>query len=84
MPTKDEIAAKVRDIFKDTLKIEAERLEGAAHLRNDLELDSLDMIEVVYELEDEFDVQIPEDRVQTISTFNEIVEGLEAALLAKA
>jgi len=38
---------------------------------------------VVYEIEDEFDVQIPEDRIQTITTFGQVIEGLHAALEAK-
>ena len=38
------------------------------------------MIEVVYELEDRFGVQIPEDRIQQIRTFSEVVDGLQAAI----
>ena len=83
MSTKEEITARVKEIFKKTLKIEPEKLEPNTVLKDDLNLDSLDMIEVVYEIEDEFDVQIPEDRIQEIATFDQVVEGLAAALEAK-
>lgn len=83
MPSKDEIAAKVREIFQTTVKIGPERLEPQTVLKDDLKLDSLDMIEVVYEVEDAFDVQIPEERVKEIRTFQQIVDGLHEALEAK-
>ncbi|MCZ6786077.1 MAG: acyl carrier protein [Planctomycetota bacterium] len=83
MPSKDDVAAKVREIFMKTLKIGPERLEPQTILKDDLKLDSLDMIEVVYEVEDAFDVQIPEERVSEIRTFQQIVDGLHEALEAK-
>jgi acyl carrier protein len=81
--SKDDIAAQVREIFRETLKIQPEKLQADTDLKNDLALDSLDMIEVVYEMEDRFDVQIPEERIQEITTFDQIVEGLHAAIEAK-
>ena len=84
MTSKDEIASRVREIFQKTVKIAPDRLRMDTVLRDDLSLDSLDMIEVVYEVEDSFDVQIPEERVGAIRTFGEIIEGLQEALEAKA
>jgi acyl carrier protein len=81
--SKDDIAAQVREIFRETLKIQPEKLQADTDLKNDLALDSLDMIEVVYEMEDRFDVQIPEEKIQEIATFDQIVEGLHAAIEAK-
>jgi acyl carrier protein len=83
MKSREEIAAAVREIFRRTLKVEPERLSAGVNLRDDLKLDSLDMIEVVYEVEEEFNVQIPEERLKEISTFDQIVDGLHAALEAK-
>lgn len=81
--SKEEIAAQVREIFLETLRIQPEKLQAGTNLKNDLALDSLDMIEVVYEMEDRFDVQIPEEKIQEIATFDQIVEGLHAAIEAK-
>jgi len=81
--SRDEIAAAVKEIFQKTLKVEPERLTSGVNLKDDLKLDSLDMIEVVYEVEERFDVQIPEERLKEIRTFDQIVDGLSAALEAK-
>jgi acyl carrier protein len=83
MKSRDEIATAVREIFLKTLKVEPERLLSGVRLKDDLKLDSLDMIEVVYEVEEKFDVQIPEEKLKEISTFDQIVDGLHAALEAK-
>jgi acyl carrier protein len=82
-PSRDEIAAVVREIFQKTLKRDPSQLQDATRLKEDLKVDSLDMIEVVYEVEDRFDVQIPEERLKQIQTFGQIVDGLRAALEAK-
>lgn len=80
---REEVAAQVREIFLETLKIQPDKLKGDTDLKNDLALDSLDMIEVVYEMEDRFDVQIPEEKIQEIATFDQIIDGLHAAIEAK-
>ncbi len=83
MTTKEEVADAAREVFKTALKIEPEKLQPDTKLVDDLSLDSLDMVEVVYELEDRFDVQIPEDRIESIRTFQQVVDGLHAAIEAK-
>jgi len=83
MKSRDEIAAAVKEIFHKTLKVEPERLTAGVNLKEDLKLDSLDMIEVVYEVEERFDVQIPEEKLNEITTFDQIVDGLHSALEAK-
>ncbi len=83
MPTPEEIATTVKEIFHKTLKIDVEKIEPGTDLKDDLNLDSLDMIEVVYEVEDHFDVQIPEESIKEIRTFQQVVDGLSEALAAK-
>jgi acyl carrier protein len=83
MKSREEIEAVLKDIFKKTLNIEPERIKPGAALRDELNLDSLDMIEVVYEIEERFDVQIPEEKVREITTLDQIVDGLSEALEAK-
>ncbi len=83
MITKEEVADAVREVFNTALKIEPEKLQPETKLVDDLSLDSLDMVEVVYELEDRFDVQIPENRIESIRTFQQVVDGLYAAIEAK-
>ena len=83
MPTPEEISTTVREIFQKTLKIDPEKISPDTVLKDDLNLDSLDMIEVVYEVEDHFDVQIPEESIKEIRTFQQVVNGLAEALAAK-
>jgi acyl carrier protein len=83
MTSREEIQTILKDIFKQTLNIEPERLKPETALRDELALDSLDMIEVVYEIEERFDVQIPEEKVREITTLDQIVDGLSEALEAK-
>lgn len=83
MTSRQDIQTILKDIFKETLNIEPERLKPETALRDELNLDSLDMIEVVYEIEERFDVQIPEERVREIMTLDQIVDGLAEALEAK-
>ncbi len=78
--SKEEIAAQVREIFRETLSVQPDKLQADTNLKHDLALDSLDMIEVVYEMEDRFDVQIPEAKIQEIATFDQIVDGLYEAI----
>ena len=84
VPSPDQISDEIKQIFQKTLKVEADRLQPETVLKDDLNLDSLDMIEVVYEVEDHFDVQIPEDSIKEIRTFQQVVDGLTKALEAKA
>ncbi|MHC4938376.1 MAG: acyl carrier protein [Planctomycetota bacterium] len=83
MPSPEEIADEVKKIFQKTLKVEPEKLQPDTVLKDDLNLDSLDMIEVVYEVEDHFDVQIPEDSIKEIRTFQQVVDGLHEAMTSK-
>ena len=84
MPSPDEIAAEVKNILQKTVKVDPDKVSPETNLKEDLNLDSLDMIEVVYEVEDHFDVQIPEESIKDIQTFQQVIDGLSAALSAKA
>ena len=83
MSSPEEIAEEVKKIFQKTLKVEPDKLKPETVLKDDLNLDSLDMIEVVYEVEDHFDVQIPEDSIKEIRTFQQVVDGLHKAMTSK-
>ncbi|MFW5856394.1 MAG: acyl carrier protein [Planctomycetota bacterium] len=61
MATRDEIKEKVIDIVVDQLQISRDQVEEKASLVDDLGADSLDVAEVIMELEDEFDINIPDD-----------------------
>ena len=59
---------KVRDILVDQLDVEEEKVTMEASVTEDLGADSLDFVDLVMSLEEEFDVEIPDDQVENIKT----------------
>ena len=69
---------RVRDIVAEQLGQDKEKVALETSLVNDLGADSLDVVELVMELEEEFDLNIPDDAAEKIQTVGEIVEYIEA------
>jgi acyl carrier protein len=65
--------------FKN-LPVEELSLETAL---KDLEMDSLDGLNLIFELEEEFDIMIPDDKALTMKTVKEMVEGIDLLLSAE-
>ena len=57
---------KVRDILVDQLDVEEEKVTMDASITDDLGADSLDVVDLVMSLEEEFDVEIPDNQVRYI------------------
>ena len=74
-------ADRVREILADQLGVDESQLNDDAHLVNDLRADSLDAIEIIMELEDEFDICIPDDGWQELQTVKEVVAAVEGMLV---
>jgi acyl carrier protein len=67
---------KVRDIIVDKLGVDADKVKLEAHFIDDLGADSLDTVELVMAFEEEFNVEIPDDDAQQITTVKGAVEYL--------
>lgn len=57
---------KIRDILKDYTEVPAEKITPQSHFRNDLGLNSLDVVNVVVAFEDEFDIEIDDDDITSM------------------
>ncbi|ADB95840.1 acyl carrier protein [Candidatus Atelocyanobacterium thalassae] len=74
-----EIFEKVKVIVIDKLEVKEEQVTLEANFANDLSADSLDTVELVMALEDEFDIEIPDDDAEKISTVKAAVDYIEQA-----
>ena len=68
---------KVKDLVVDQLDADEDKVTLDANIQDDLGADSLDVVDLVMALEDEFDVEIPEDQVENIKTVGDIVKFIE-------
>lgn len=68
---------KVKDIIVDQLDVDAEKVTSGANIQDDLGADSLDVVDLVMSLEEEFDVEIPDEAVDSIKTVGDIVKYIE-------
>lgn len=72
--TKDEIFEKVKKLAVDRLGADAAAVTGAASFTDDLGADSLDIVEFVMALEEDFDIEIPDSDAEAIKTVDNAVE----------
>lgn len=68
---------KVREIITRQLDIDPESVKMESRLIDDLKADSLDIVELVMDLEQEFDVEIPDEDLPKVQTVADIVNFLE-------
>jgi acyl carrier protein len=73
------IAERVTDIVAEQLGVEKDKITPETSFVNDLGADSLDTVELVMELEEEFDINIPDDAAEKIQTVGQAIEHIEKA-----
>lgn len=69
---------KIKPIIAEQLGVEESEVTLEASFSEDLGADSLDLFEMVMEFEDEFDIEIETDELETMKTVGDIVKYLEA------
>ncbi|SHF39854.1 acyl carrier protein [Mariniphaga anaerophila] len=74
-----DVAAKVKAIIVDKLGVDESEVTNEASFTNDLGADSLDTVELIMEFEKEFDLAIPDDQAEKISTVGEAIAHIEQA-----
>lgn len=69
---------KVKQIIVDRLDVEEAQVVPEASFKEDLGADSLDVVELVMELEDEFDMEISDEEAEKITTVKEVVDYISS------
>jgi acyl carrier protein len=69
---------KVKAIIIDQLDVDEEKVTLTANIQDDLGADSLDIVDLVMSFEDEFDLEIPDDQVESIKTVEDVVKYIES------
>ncbi len=77
---RSEIEAKLVDLLVGELGIERESITMEAKFEEDLEVDSLGVVELLMALEDNFDVKIPDDEAEGITTVRQAVDIVSAKI----
>lgn len=72
-----DIATKVKAIIVDKLGVDEKEVTPDASFTNDLGADSLDTVELIMEFEKEFNIAIPDDQAEKISTVGDAISYLE-------
>ncbi|MDR1743050.1 MAG: acyl carrier protein [Dysgonamonadaceae bacterium] len=72
-----EVAERVKSIIVDKLGVEESEVTDNASFTNDLGADSLDTVELIMEFEKEFNISIPDDQAEKISTVGDAVSYVE-------
>ena len=73
------IEDRVKKIVSDQLGTSLDEIQSDSSFVDDLGADSLDTVELIMEFEKEFDIQIPDDQAEAISTVGSAIEYIEKA-----
>jgi acyl carrier protein len=72
--TREEVLTLIRAHLSEELGIDAARIEEPSRFKEDLEADSLDLVELVMELEDRYGIRMGEDQAERIKTVGQAVD----------
>ena len=71
-------------LCKSNPGLEESKVVSDARLKDDLDIDSLDLVEIAMSLEDVFNITLPEDEMENITTVGDVVSVIEARLKVKS
>ena len=73
----ENVQERVKNIIVEQLGVEADQVKPEAQFVNDLGADSLDTVDLIMALEEEFDIEIPDEKAEKIKTVGEAIDYIE-------
>ena len=74
------IFEKIKTIIAEQLNIDESRITPDTNLMKDLEADSIEAVEIIMGIEDEFDIEIPDENAETFQSVNDIVKFVDSMI----
>ena len=71
------IFEKIKELLADQLDVSADDMTMESDIANDLGADSLDVVELLMSIEDEFEIDIPDEEIENIKTIGDLVKYIE-------
>ena len=68
---------KLQEIIAEQLEIDPEEIDYASNIIDDLGADSLDIVDLVMSVEDEFGIEVPDEALEAVSTVEDMVKYIE-------
>jgi acyl carrier protein len=76
--TREEVLERIREHLASELEVEPGRIDEGTRFKEDLEADSLDLVELVVELEDRYGIRIPDEQAARILTVGQAADFVAA------
>ena len=72
------VLEKVKSILAEQFDVEEEKITAETDLQEDLGADSLDVVDLLMSIEDEFEVEVPDEEIENIKTVGSLVSYIDA------
>ena len=80
---RDEALTAIREVAVEVLSVQPESVVETARFAEDLDADSLDLVELVMGLEERFDISVPEEDLESVATVGQAVDLVMSKVEAK-
>ncbi|MFB3052220.1 MAG: acyl carrier protein, partial [Acidimicrobiia bacterium] len=77
---RNEVSSRLNDVLVSELGLDADKIKDDAHFEEDLDVDSLGVVELLMALEDEFDIKIPDEEAESIMTVGQAIDLVNTKL----
>ena len=72
------VLEKIKAILSEQFDVEEDSITPDTNLSEDLEADSLDVVDLLMSIEDEFEIEVPDEEIENIKTVDQLVKYIEA------